>query len=194
MPKLSTIISSKLPIIGLTGTFAGGKDTLAKYLCDEFGYHHASTSDIVRKFAKEKYGSIERPILNKTATELRHNRGAGVLAELALEEKKPLIVSGIRSLGEAKAVKAAGGIIVFVDASLEVRYARMRARQRDSESKVTLQDFKAREEKEWHTGDSDADYNIPGIKKMADALIENTDSIEDFLKKSIHELAILAEL
>jgi dephospho-CoA kinase len=145
MPKLSTTISSKLPIIGLTGTFAGGKDTLAKYLRDEFGYNHASTSDIVRKFAKEKYGSIERPILNKTATELRHTRGAGILAELALEEKKPLIVSGIRSLGEAKVVKAAGGIIVFVDASLEIRYARMQARQRDSEAKVTLEDFKARE-------------------------------------------------
>jgi hypothetical protein len=28
---------------------------------------------------------------------------------------------------------------------------------------------------------------------MADVLIENTDTIEEFLQKSIHELAILAE-
>ncbi len=186
-------ISSKLPIIGLTGTFAGGKDTLAQYLQDSLSYNHASTSDILRRFAKEKYGSIERPVLNKTATELRQTRGAGVLAELALQQKKPLIVSGIRSLGEAKAVKAAGGIIIFVDAPLEVRYARMQSRQRDSEAKISLQDFKLREEKEWHTGETDADFNIPGIKKMVDVLVENVATKDAFLEKAVHELAILAD-
>ncbi len=193
MPKPYTIISSKLPIIGLTGTFAGGKDTLAKYLCDELGYHHASTSDIVRKFSKEKYGSIERPFLNKTATWLRHTRGAGVLAGLSLKEGKPLIVSGIRSLGETKAIKAAKGVIIFVDAPLEVRYARMQSRHRDKESSVSLEDFKAREQKEWHTGNTEADYNIPGIKKMADILIDNIDTKEAFIEEANHKLAILAD-
>ena len=186
-------ISNKLPIIGLTGTFAGGKDTLAQYLQDELDYNHASTSDILRKFAKEKYGSIERPVLNETATELRQTRGAGVLAELALQQKRPLIVSGIRSLGEANAIKAAGGIIVFVDAPIEVRYARMQSRQRDSEAKISLQDFKAREDKEWHTGNTEADFNIPGIKKMADILIKNVATEYAFLEKAMHELAILAD-
>ncbi len=194
MPKHFTTISSKVPLIGLTGTFAGGKDTLAKYLCSELGYNHISTSDIVRKFSKEKYGSIERPFLNKTATELRHTRGAGVLAELALHQgEKPLIVSGIRSLGEAKAIKSLGGIIVFVDAPLEIRYVRMRSRHRDNESQVSLEDFKAREQKEWHTGNTEADYNIPGIKDMADLVIENTDTKETFIEKANHKLAILAD-
>lgn len=41
-------------LIGLAGTFASGKDTLAKRLIETFGYEHASTSDMVRKIALER--------------------------------------------------------------------------------------------------------------------------------------------
>lgn len=50
-------------IIGLAGTFASGKDTVAHKLVEDFGYTHVSTGDMVRRVAQEKYGSIERPVL-----------------------------------------------------------------------------------------------------------------------------------
>ena len=88
-------------LIGIAGTFASGKDTVAEFLVRDFGYTHVSTGDMVRKVATEKYGSIERPVLVKTATELRYENGAGALVSEALKEARPLVITGIRSLGEA---------------------------------------------------------------------------------------------
>ena len=69
-------------IIGLSGTFASGKDTLAHHLVQKFNFLHISTGDMVRAVAESEYGNIERPTLVKTANELREKRGPGVLAEL----------------------------------------------------------------------------------------------------------------
>ena len=89
------------PIVGLAGTFASGKDTLARDLVKRGHYVHFSTSDMVRAEASRLYGSTERPVLARTADELRHRDGAGVFAARALEMAgvRPVIVSGIRSLG-----------------------------------------------------------------------------------------------
>ena len=45
---------AKPVIIGLAGTFASGKDSLARALEEKFGICHISTGDIVRKVAMEK--------------------------------------------------------------------------------------------------------------------------------------------
>lgn len=183
-------------IIGLAGTFASGKDTLAHYLVQNNNFLHFSTSDMVRQEAMKKYGSIERPILHKTANELRHEKGAGILSELAitnfkakLEERDDysgLIVSGLRSIGEAKAIKKAGGVLIFVDAPAELRYQRMIERQRDGESKLTLEEFIDGEERELRAEDpnDDASFNILGIKDMADVVIINDKSLEDFINQA----------
>ena len=62
-------------IFGLAGTFASGKDSLARHLEEKFNIKHISTGDIVRIYAQEKYGSIERPVLYKMANELRETKG-----------------------------------------------------------------------------------------------------------------------
>src|SRR5688572_1777459 len=107
-------------IICIAGTFASGKDTLAKYLIDKFGFVHVSTGDMVRVEAQKQRGSIERPILFEVANKMRHTKGAGYFADQALkvglEKGAPgVLINGIRSLGEAKAVRDAGGQVLFVD-------------------------------------------------------------------------------
>ena len=193
---------SAYPIIGLAGTFASGKDTLAHYLVTEYGYLHVSTSDMVRQEAMKAHGSIERPVLHQTANQLRHDRGAGIFAELAItlfnakiasgNNYKGVVVSGLRSLGEAKVIKAAEGTLVFVDAPIETRYARMVSRKRDDETRLSLEEFTAQEAKELAVEDetSDAAFNISGIKAMSDVVLENGTSLEQFIASALKALKL----
>ncbi|MDR0957505.1 MAG: AAA family ATPase, partial [Candidatus Nomurabacteria bacterium] len=95
--------SNNLPnLIGLGGTFASGKDSLANFLVEKFGFTNVSTGDMVRVAARERYGDIERPTLKKVGAELRNELGAGALVLRGLQEPRPLIISGIRAIGEVE--------------------------------------------------------------------------------------------
>jgi len=182
--------SSKPELIGIAGSFASGKDTIAHHLVDDFGFTHVSTGDMVREVAQKERGSIERPVLYEVANEHRHRDGAGTFVELALDKPRPLVITGIRSLGEAKALRAAGGVLLFIDAPTEVRYKRMKTRQRDAEVQLSLEQFTANEEKEWYAGDSDADFNLRGLKVMADVVFENVLPLEHFVGGVYRELGL----
>lgn len=182
---------SMVEIIGISGTFASGKDTVAHQLAADFGFTHVSTGDMVRKVAAAKYGSIERPVLNKAATELRYTEGAGALVLEALKEPRPLVISGIRTIGEVKALKAAGGTLLYVDAPVKVRYERVKARARDTETELTLDQFIANEEKEMYAGPNDEDYNIRGIKLLADVVVDNVLPLDKLMPRVYSQLGIV---
>lgn len=174
-------------IIGLSGTLSSGKDILAEHLQTKYGLLRVSTGDIVREIASTQRGSIERPVLYAVANELRHSYGGGVLVERALDRYQNsirtyagVVITGIRSIAEAKAVKEKGGTIVFIDAPVEVRYARMQARKRDGEARISLEAFKEREKKELSSGISDADFNITQIGTMADITLQNDGTLDEF--------------
>ncbi len=185
-------------IIGLAGTFASGKDSLARFLEEKYQIKHISTSDIVREFAQEKYGSIERPVLYKTANELRETRGAGVLSEIAIEryksyeEKYPggVCISGLRAWAEAEVIKQKGGIIIFTDAPSRLRYERSITRARDDEKLNSFEEFSAREQKE--NGGVNSEFSIAGIKPRADIVLDNSAELDDFLNQAVASLDLEA--
>ncbi len=177
-------------LIGISGTLASGKDTVAEFLVRDFGFTHTSTGDMVRKVARAKYDSVERPVLQKAATELRYKKGAGALVLEALKEPKPLVITGIRTLGEAKALKEAGGVLLFVDAPVEVRYERMKSRLRDNETMLTLEGFQENEAKELYAGPNDEDFNIRGVGEMADIAIQNVLPLDDYIQLAYTKLGL----
>lgn len=188
-------ISSKPSIIGLSGTFAGGKDTLAKFLVEQFNYFHSSTGDMVREEAMRQFGNNERPTCQIVAKKLREEQGAGIFVKKALSKfeqssSSAVVISGIRTAGEADEIKNAGGIIVFVDASIALRYERMKARQRDNETMLTLEEFKKQEAKEWQAGNKPSDFNLKLVKEMADIVLENNADLDSFLQNAMKELCL----
>lgn len=185
-------------IIGLSGTFAAGKDVLANNLQDKFGLMHMSTGDIVREIAQMEKGSTERPVLQEVATELRQTYGGGILVQRAIDRYHNsirtyagVVITGIRSLGEAKEVKALDGKLVFIDAPIELRYQRMQERQRDQEAGLSFEEFKQREKKELNSGLSDADFNISKLKEIADITLENSGTLEDFYAQAEKSLQLV---
>lgn len=185
-------------IIGLSGTFASGKDTLAHHLVQKYNFLHVSTGDMVRAVAEAEYGNIERPTLQKTANELRAKRGPGVLSELAMERYNELkdaytgvIISGVRSLGEANIIQAKAGIILFVDSPIEVRYDRIKSRHRSNEELLTFEEFVKSEELESNAKhDNPAVQDIPGVRELADIVVFNHNSVEAFLADAEQKLGL----
>ena len=190
-------ILAKPVIYGLAGTFASGKDSLARYLEEKFAIKHISTGDIVRTYAQEKYGSIERPVLYKMANELRDTKGSGILSQLALEQYESykesypggVCVSGFRAWAEAEEIKKRGGIIIFTDSPVKTRYIRTIARARDGEKFNTFEEFQAREAKE--NGEVNSEFSIAGIKPRADIVLDNNSNLEEFLQESVKALGLM---
>ena len=185
---MSTSRNNLHQIIGLSGRNSAGKDTLAEYLTENFGYTHVSTGDMVRGEAMKLYGNIERETLQKVGPAYKAEHGAGVFVKLALKQPRPIIVSGIRSMGEFNVIKNAGGVMVFVDADPKLRYERMKKRARDAEASKGFEEFMKLDEAEKNAGAADADFRVDEINEKADIQIDNSGTKDEFFKKVESEL------
>ena len=127
-------------IIGLTGTKASGKGSVANLL-QEKGFAYSSTSDRVREEAVsrglEDY-TIEQ--LQDIGNELRETHGTGVLAKMTLEKLKGeenSVIDGIRNLGEIEVLRQQPNFyLIGVDAPQEIRFSRLLHRGRASDPKT----------------------------------------------------------
>lgn len=185
-------------IIGLSGTLSSGKNSLAEHLEQKFGLMVISTADMVREVAMAQKGSIERPVLYETANELRKTYGSAVLVERSIDRYHNsirnyagVVVSDLRSIGEAQKIKELGGVLVFVDAPIETRYQRMVSRKRDGESTVSLEEFKKNEEKEMNGDSYNSDFSIAKIRDAADVKLMNSGAIEEFFDTAEKALGLV---
>jgi len=118
-------------IIGLTGENCAGKGTVADYLAKK-GFYYYSLSDVIREELANDGKEITRDALIAKGNELRRNFGPDVLAKRTigkLQADRNYVIDSIRNPAEAKALLATGKMtLVYVTASPERRFARMKAR------------------------------------------------------------------
>ena len=127
-------------IIGLTGRNASGKGTVASFLKEQsFAYH--SLSDTLRNELKRRELDATRENLINIGNSLRESGGPGVLADLMLPNIQTLenhIVDSIRNPLEVKSLQKEYDnhkfILIAVDAKPEVRYQRLKQRNRAGDS------------------------------------------------------------
>ena len=137
-------------LIGLAGTAGSGKDLATDIICQKFGATNISTSEFVRAVTRHMYDlphdfNPVRDQLFEVANLLRSIDPAALVKlcifKAQAQDISIAILSGLRSMGEADAIREAGGIIVGVDADPKIRFERIFARQRDSESQKTYEQF-----------------------------------------------------
>lgn len=190
-------MSSSLKIVGLVGTAGAGKNTVAQFLSTLFGFKNLDTSDMVRAITRQVYHlppdfSPVRDQLYLVANFVRGEIHPAAMVKLCILEAEALevprgVISGLRSMGEAEAVRAAGGIIIGVDADPKMRYNRIYSRARDTESQKTYEEF-LRQDTYENRGLSD-DGPGRGIRYVideADAVIMN-EGTEEELEMQIKE-------
>jgi len=161
-------------IIGLTGSYCSGKDTVAEYLVNKHGFGHYSLSDVIRELMKEAGVETTRENLIAFGTKLRSENGNGVLAKKVLEKLKSgmnYCITSIRHPDEVLELKKRKDFtLVNVDAPQSVRFARMQARKRPGDPQ-TLEKFIELEAKESQS--SGPGQQLSQTAKLADITFIN---------------------
>jgi dephospho-CoA kinase len=179
-------------IIGVCGTLASGKDTVADYVAST-GYTHVSTGDLIRSYIKDNdLGEIDRDNLRKVGNKLRAEKGAGYLVELAVKQHPDkLVVSGLRTIGEVDALFKAGGHLIGVDAPIERRYEWAKYRERIGDE-VSFEYFREQELIE-NSHTSNHEQRINDVMSMANIVISNDGTMVELEAKVDDALARFKE-
>src|SRR3989344_2605696 len=137
-------------ILGVTGLFCTGKDTVAEIL-KEMNFYHVSFSDIIREEVKKRKEKITRDTLIKVGNELREGFGADILARIALEKVQDgenYVFTSIRNSSEASYLQQRKDfLLINVVSPDKVRLERIIQRNREDDPK-TMKELKEKEQKE----------------------------------------------
>ena len=168
-------------LVGLTGTNGAGKGEVAAYL-GKLGYAYLSLSDVLREELAARGLPASRDNLIAVGNELRARFGPDVLARRTMVKViGPTVIDSIRNPREVEYLRRQEGfVLVSVDAPIELRFARARARGRD-ESAATLEEFRAKEQQEM-AGDTTG-QQIARCMAMADRSVVNDGTLEELWRK-----------
>jgi dCMP deaminase len=171
-------------ILGVTGFFCSGKDTLAAYL-EKKSFYHVSLSDIIREEIRRRGRRVSLRATIEVGNELRRQYGPQILAQRALarlDQYKNYVVSSIRHPAEVEMLRSRRDFaLIFVDAPLRVRYQRSRGRARKGDF-TTFEEFKQAEQ-EQRGGKDPTGQQLEPCRALADLRIRNNSTLESFHAK-----------
>ncbi len=173
-------------IVGLTGTFAAGKGTVAEYLIGK-GFQYYSLSDELRLLLREKGITPTRDNLTKAGNTLRAKHGNGFLAEFVIKRLRGApsvqssIVDSIRNPGEIAVLRELKDFyMAAVDAPVDIRYERARKRNSERDPK-TFSEFLVQEKREM-VG-KDTEQQLAACLAAADFKIINDSDYKNLYKQ-----------
>ncbi len=198
-----------MKVFGIAGKIASGKTTTANILSKYVEKpYRMSLSDVLKDLLignTELYDtkiqinwqnkSFERSNLIKFGKQIKQKYGDGILMKLAIEKGKnlekqygykTLIIDGVRSVGEVQILKQRGGILLYIEASPEIRFQRLKVRNDKKDKNIkTLEDLLKFDNIEEQL------YKVSQIKKDADYIIDNNGTLEELennVKKILSEI------
>ena len=167
-------------VMGISGMPGSGKSFISD-IATERGAVIVSMGDIVREEA-EKRGESSK----ETAKNLRAEFGQYIISELTIKKikklqaeglEKSIVVEGIRSLHEVDMFREEfdNFIIVSVFANPQIRFERLKLRQREDDS-TDFNVFDARDRTE-------LGFGIGSVISLSDKLIINESDVESYCDK-----------
>ncbi|MCB9362822.1 AAA family ATPase [Candidatus Woesearchaeota archaeon] len=180
-------------IIGITGTLAAGKTTAVEFL-ETHGFAHYSVRAYLRKILEERGDELNRTNYVNLANSLRQEHGPSFIIEELYKEAESkgghAIIESIRTIGEVRSLQDKGDFVLLgVNADPEVRYKRATTRGSETD-RISYEQFLADEAREM-TSTEEHKQNVGACLQMADYLIDNSGSLEEYrdnLKKLFVEL------
>jgi dephospho-CoA kinase len=176
-------------ILGLTGSYCSGKDTVADYIVKKRNFKHFSLSDIIREAMTKDGVEITRENLIIFGTKLRIENGDGVLAKLAaakMNDTDNFCITSIRHPSEVQELKSKKSfILINVDAPQKVRFQRMLKRKRHGDPQ-TIEKFIELEKKESQS--SGSGQQLLKTAELADIIFINDFDEIEILERKIDEM------
>ena len=168
-------------IIGLTGTNASGKGTLAKYLVKK-GFSYYSLSDELRQLMEERNIVATRENLIKEGTKYRSEQGRGYLATLVIKKiEGNAVVDSVRNLGEIEELrKLENFYLIAIDAPVGIRFQRAKKRMSSRDQK-TFEEFVAKQKEE--LAGKGSEQQLVVCMEKADFKIINDSDLKNLYKK-----------
>lgn len=183
-----------MKVYGIAGTNGAGKDLVADFLRDKYGFFAASATDMLADGLRQKGWPIDRSHKSKLSAEWRRQYGMSAIVDRAWEQYSAVknqyqgfVVGSLRHPGEVDKIHQLGGQVIWVDADPKVRYNRIRSANRGnnkgSEDDVSFEDFLAQQEREMHPVGDDATLNIAAVKELSDiTIMNNGHDIAEFVR------------
>jgi dephospho-CoA kinase len=172
-------------IIGITGTNGGGKGAVVEYLVKAKGFTHFSARELILEEVKLRGLEPNRVNIGETATDMRRLNEANFISKTFIQRAqeqnaKDVVIESIRTLAESSYIQEHGGLILAVDAPVDVRYERV-VKRGTSTDKVSFEDFRIQEDNEYSSKDpSDpVQMNVLGVMDKADYKIINNGTLEE---------------
>lgn len=178
-------------VIGVSGYAASGKSEFANYLKEKYGFKVFEFSETIEEEAKklkllEENLSLEekKRELSEIGKKIRENYGREDIFALKIIEKiksekfGKIVVSGFRNLAEVNAFKKDFGknfYLIFIEANAKIRYERRKLQ--DPNFNLTFEEFLERDKRD------EKELGLRDLKEVANFVVENNSSLEDFYKK-----------
>ena len=180
-------------LIGVVGLNGSGKDTVAKYLVDNYGFLHKDLGQEIRDMLKSTGSDyLDRNAMIELANEMRQKFGFGYWCRTAIEstQSKNIAITSIRNPSEVEEIKSRKGFIIEVFANRELRFTRTVKRVKDNPGShgdiQSFDTFKAMEERELTSKDPSKQQLLKCID-MADYRLDNNGTFKQ-LHMQIKEL------
>lgn len=169
-------------IIGVVGSIASGKDTVAEYL-EKKGFQPISFSNILREIMKKEGQDISVKNMTKYGNTLRETKGYDYLARQAYKKinKKDAVLTSIRQVGEIEFLRTKPDFhLIRVDAPITLRLKRLIERGRQGDIK-NLKELKEIEKKQ--ADGAGGGMNLNKCYKLADYKIINNGTMRELQEK-----------
>jgi len=170
--------------LAFTGLPGSGKSEAVSVAC-EMGLSVVNMGDAVRAETRKRGLLQTDEYLGQVATEMRQQYGMDVWTHHVLEHieqnvRNQFVIDGIRTIEEIETFRQNINkfILVAVHASPQSRYQHLKQRAR-SDDPMSEQALRRRDERELGWG-------LGNVIAMADAVIVNEGSLEEFRKKVRH--------
>ncbi|MDB5265290.1 MAG: hypothetical protein JWM39_3 [Parcubacteria group bacterium] len=172
-------------ILGITGSFGAGKGAVVDYLVGQKGFvHFAARTFLIDEITRRSL-PVDRDSMASVANELRAQHGPTYVMEELLKQaeasEKDAVIESLRAKAEVTFIQQEGGIVLGVDATPEIRFARVIKRASETDH-VTFEKWVEQEKKEMNSSDP-AKQDIFGALKLSDVIIENDGTIEELHQK-----------
>lgn len=198
----TTSPSAQLPIrIFITGTNGSGKDEVASWLEEKYGFEVKSVRAFI-KMKAEEHGvdlSTGRSGTGPFAESMCAKEGGDYFVKTLNEnipENMPATIGSLRRMAEiayAKSLRDDGThrtIIIAVDADPKIRYDRIIARKSLTDHVSSLEKFVEEEEIE-SVGDNPNRMNLKKCIEASDIVLMNEGTLEEFHQTIERELVAI---
>jgi len=176
---LTNLKSDMKKILGFVGHIGSGKGAVCEYAAEQHnaGYYRFST--MLRDVLDRMYIPTDRVNLIRISEVLRENFGEDTLARVMKRDvendpHKIVCVDGIRRLADISELrKIPGFVLIYVEATPEIRYKRVVARkENEGDTTKTFEDFLIDDQRS-------TELSIDEVAREADITITNNGSLDE---------------